>query len=86
MFLFKLAFLNIGRNPRRSWITILAVSVGLAALIFLWGFKDGVIEQMRRNVIQLFTGHVQIQAAGFEDSLSPELTILNRKQILEDML
>jgi len=83
MFLFKLAFLNIGRNPRRSVITILAVSVGLAALIFLWGFNDGTIEGMRENVIRLFTGHVQIHQQGFEEQLAPELFIENRQTVLE---
>lgn len=84
MFLLKLAFLNIGRNPRRSIITVLAVGVGLAALIFLWGFSDGTNEQMRENVIRLYTGHVQIHAAGFEKALSPELIIPNREAVLKE--
>lgn len=82
MFLLKLAFLNIGRNPRRSVITVLAVGVGLAALIFLWGFSDGTNEQMRSNVIRLFTGHLQVHAAGFEKAHSPELTVTRRDEIL----
>ncbi len=83
MFLFKLAFLNIGRNPRRSIITVLAVGVGLAALIFLWGFSDGTNEQMRENVIRLLTGHIQIHALDFQKTLSPELTVPDRSAILE---
>ena len=85
MLLLKLAFLNIGRNPRRSIITVLAVGVGLAALIFLWGFSDGTNEQMRENVIRLLTGHVQIHAPDFQKTLSPELTIPNRAGILEEI-
>src|SRR3990167_491587 len=85
MFLLKLAFLNIGRNPRRSAITVLAVGVGLAALIFLWGFSDGTNDQMRENVIRLLTGHVQIHAPQFEKTLSPELTIPNKAQVLEQL-
>jgi putative ABC transport system permease protein len=83
MLLLKLAFLNIGRNPRRSVITILAIAVGLAALIFLWGFSDGTTEQQRENVIRLFTGHVQVHAPGFEKKIAPELFIPNRPQTLE---
>ncbi|MBI1977222.1 MAG: ABC transporter permease [Candidatus Omnitrophica bacterium] len=85
MFLLKLAFLNIGRNPRRSLITVLAVGVGLAALIFLWGFSDGTNNQMRENVIQLLTGHIQIHATDFERTLAPELTIPERSQVLEQL-
>ena len=83
MLLLKLAFLNIGRNSRRSWITILAVAVGLAALIFLWGFSDGINEQMRENVIKLFTGHIQIHAKDFEKSFAPELVIPDRASVLD---
>ncbi|MBI4358223.1 MAG: ABC transporter permease [Candidatus Omnitrophica bacterium] len=79
----KLAFLNIGRNPRRSAITVLAVGVGLAALIFLWGFSDGTNNQMRENVIRLLTGHVQIHAADFQKTLSAELIIPDRIPVLE---
>ena len=83
MLLLKLAFLNIGRNPRRSLITIVAVGVGLASLIFLWGFSDGTAEEMRENVIRLFTGHVQIHARGFEKTLAPERTLPDRTRLLE---
>src|SRR3989338_1151033 len=85
MFLLKLAILNVGRNPRRSLITIMAVSVGLAALIFLWGFSDGTTEQQRENVIRLFTGHYQIHAAGFEKNLSTELVLPDPKTILQNI-
>lgn len=83
MLLFKLALLNIARNKRRSLITVLAVGVGLAALIFLWAFMDGSQEEQRENVIRLFTGHVQIHAKDFQKAFAPELTIPNRIEILE---
>ena len=83
MFLLKLALLNIGRNRKRSFVTLLAVGVGLASLIFLWAFFDGSQNQQRENVIRLLTGHVQIHAAGFEKKLSPELTIPDRKKVLD---
>lgn len=86
MLLLKLAFLNIGRNPRRSMITILAVGVGLAALIFLWGFSDGTNEQMRENVIRLLTGHIQIHAPQYKNSLSPELTLPDREFLTQKLM
>ena len=86
MLLLKLAFLNIGRNPRRSMITVLAIGVGLAALIFLWGFSDGTNEQMRENVIRLLTGHIQIHAPGYKNSLSPELTLPDRELLMQKLM
>jgi len=60
-----LAWRNIVRNARRSLITIVAVALGLAALIFLWGFNDGVHNSMMRNLQQVIIGSVQIHARGY---------------------
>ena len=60
-----LAWRNIVRNARRSLITISAVALGLASLIFLWGFNDGVHNSMMRNLQQVIVGSLQIHAAGY---------------------
>jgi len=60
-----LAWRNVVRNARRSLITIAAVALGLAALIFLWGFNDGVHNSMMRNLQQVIIGSVQIHADGY---------------------
>ncbi|HET7372851.1 MAG TPA: hypothetical protein VFJ20_05675 [Gemmatimonadaceae bacterium] len=39
--LLALAWRNVRRNKRRSLITILAITIGLASLTFLWAFLDG---------------------------------------------
>lgn len=83
MLLLKLALLNIGRNPRRSLITILAISVGLASLIFLQAFMDGSKEQQRDNAINLITGHLQVHAKGFDRKMSAELTVKDSAKLIE---
>lgn len=82
MLLIKLAFLNITRNKRRSLITILAVGVGLASLIFLWAFMDGSQEEQRENVIRLATSHVQIHAKDFTKKLSSELLLPKKEELM----
>ncbi len=67
-----LAWRNIVRNARRSLITIAAVALGLAALLFLWGFNDGVHNSMMRNLQQVIIGSIQIHQQGF--FRSPKLT------------
>ena len=37
----SLAIRNVLRNRRRSAITISSIAIGLIAMIFLWGFTDG---------------------------------------------
>ncbi|MDQ6970174.1 MAG: ABC transporter permease [Mariprofundus sp.] len=63
--MFLLAWRNVVRNARRSLITIAAVALGLASLIFLWGFNDGVHNSMMRNLQQVIVGSVQIHANGY---------------------
>ncbi len=61
----SLAWRNIVRNARRSLITVSAVALGLASLIFLWGFNDGVHNSMMRNLQQVIVGSVQVHAKGY---------------------
>jgi len=63
--LIAMAWRNIERNFRRSLITVFAIALGLAALLFLWGFNDGVHNNMMRNLQQVIVGSVQIHAADF---------------------
>jgi len=65
MKLFHLALRNVFRNMRRSLITIVAVGVGMASLVFLWGFIDGINEQMIDNSTSFVSGHLKIHRAGY---------------------
>ncbi len=62
--LLKMSIRNIWRNPRRSAVTIAAVASGISAIMFLWGFTTGTIDDMRRNAIDMITGHVQVLPKG----------------------
>ena len=61
----SIAWRNVVRNRRRSLITAAAIAIGLAALLFLWGFNDGVHNNMMRNYQAMFVGSLQVHKAGF---------------------
>ncbi|MDQ6986649.1 MAG: ABC transporter permease [Mariprofundaceae bacterium] len=63
--IFQLAWRNVLRNARRSFITIAAIALGLSALLFLWGFNDGVHNSMMRNLQQPIIGSIQIHSDGY---------------------
>ncbi len=71
----KLAWRNIFRNARRSAITVAAISVGLASLIFLWAFVDGTNDQMAENSTRYLSGHVQIHRAGYHEQRTLDLLL-----------
>ena len=69
----KLAWRNTLRNPRRSALTIGAIATGLAALIFLWAFIDGVNDQMIENSTRYLSGHLQVHRAGYHEDRTLDL-------------
>ncbi len=60
-----LAWRNVRRHARRSLITIAAVALGLGAMLFLWGFNDGIHNTMTRNLQEVIVGSLQVHAQGF---------------------
>src|SRR6516165_930215 len=67
MMLVPLAFRNVLRNRRRSAITISSVAIGLAAMIFLWGFTDGMNREMVDKTTRFFAGDAQVHMKGYHD-------------------
>ena len=65
--LWALALRDLGRNRRRSLLTLLAAALGLALLIVLNGLIAGVFADSLQNSIRLRTGHVQLRAEGYHD-------------------
>jgi len=65
--LWTLASRDLGRNRRRSILTLLAVALGLALLMVMNGYIAGVTEDTLQNSIRLRTGHVQIRASSYEE-------------------
>lgn len=67
MTLLKIAWRNILRNGRRSIITLLAMVIGIAGLIFFQGYMEGVNGQMVATTTTFYTGHLQVHRKGFLD-------------------
>ncbi len=69
----KLAARALARNRRRSLITLVAVAVGLAGLVFLWGYVGGINRQMVANITSYLTGHLQVHRAGYHEDPTLDL-------------
>ncbi|HET8761069.1 MAG TPA: ABC transporter permease, partial [Nitrospiria bacterium] len=83
MTLVKLASRNVLRNRRRSAITILSITIGLASLTFLWGFIDGMNRQMIENTTRFFAGDIQVHLTGYHDDPTLDLTIPDAAPVLD---
>ena len=61
----KLAWRNLGRNRRRTALTVATVALGLALLLVTLGLGDGSHLQMIDNAVRMGSGHVLIQGRGY---------------------
>jgi len=60
-----IAVRDLGRNRRRSGLTILAVTLGLTLLVLMSGLIAGIFNSMIANSILLNSGHVQVRAEDY---------------------
>ena len=61
---------NLGRNPRRTFITALGLAAGYFAVIFMVGFADGLKVEMIDNGTGLMTGQIQIHSPRYRPDRS----------------
>ena len=78
--LWVIAYRDLGRNRRRSILTLAAVALGLALLIVLHSLISGMMADTVQNSIRLETGHVQVRAVSYE----MEKLSLQWKDLLEN--
>ena len=63
----RLAWRNLWRHPRRTWLTTGAMIFSNVLLIFMISLQFGSYRMMIDNTLQAFTGHMQVQADGYKD-------------------
>lgn len=64
--LLKLAWRNIGRNIRRSILTVLAVVFATFLTVTFRGLAIGTWEFNVRNSVEMFSGYLQVQREGYQ--------------------
>ncbi len=62
-----MAWRNIWRNPRRSILTIAAIAFASLLLVFMLSWQFGSYATMIDAVVKVQTGHLQIQAKGYNE-------------------
>ena len=63
--LIKLSWRNIGRNKRRTTITITAIAFATLISVAMRGLQIGTYKENIDNAVSLFTGYIQIQRPEF---------------------
>lgn len=67
--LIQMAVRNVGRNKRRTLITVLTVVIGTTVVIQVRGLINGLQAEMIRNLTRKVNGDLQFHRAGYADNL-----------------
>lgn len=84
--LWMIAYRDMGRNRRRSVLTLIAVALGIGLLVTMSGLIEGEIAGALDNSIRLQTGHLQLRKESYDqDKVSLEWEdLLDNAQELAD--
>lgn len=81
----RLAWRNLWRQPRRTWLTTGAMVFSNVLLVFMISLQFGMYRLMIENSLKAFTGHLQVQARGYIDDQKMRQTIPDVVTLAEDL-
>lgn len=70
-----MAWRNLWRHRRRTWLTLGAMIFSSSLLVFMMGLQVGSYSMMIENTLSAFTGHLQLQAPGYQDEQKMRMTL-----------
>lgn len=76
-----IAWRNVWRNPRRSWVLITSIAVGVLGYFGTTGFSRGFLQQMVETTINLHGGHIMITSKGYQENPQIRLFIKEPAEI-----
>ena len=86
--LIKIAWRNVWRNPRRSWVLISAIALGVFTFLGALGYMGALTGSMINSAIELQGGHLQLASSGYFENPDPHNRIYDAASvelILNDM-
>jgi ABC-type lipoprotein release transport system permease subunit len=83
--LLALAWRNLWRNPRRTIITVSALTAGVIAIVFMFSYRESAFTMMLRGITTGLIGQMQVHGRGYQES--PELgTVVRNPKAVEAVI
>ncbi len=68
----RIAWRNVGRNPRRTGLTLAAAVFAVVLIVHMIALTTGVHERMIEDNVRMHAGHLQLTGAGYLDDRTLE--------------
>ena len=82
----KIAWRNIWRNRKRTYITISSVLLAVVLAVFTRSFQEGTYAKMIENAVGQFTGYVQVHQKDYWDDKTLDNGIVINDSLSQDIL
>jgi len=80
-----LAWRNVWRNTRRSFLTFLTIVAGCTLIIFMRSLQNGGYAQMIDDAVAPLTGHIQVHEKGFQENMTLEYAFKYDSSLLDEI-
>lgn len=82
---FSIAWRNVWRNKRRTFVIITAIFTGVLSMVVLASLVRGMMDEMVENALGEMTGHIKIQNSLFREDPSIENLITSPDEVLSKL-
>jgi len=82
---FRLAWRNLWRRKRRTWLTVGAMVFSNIILVFMISLQVGMFAMMISNTLSAQTGHLQVQAPGYKDDHKMRQVVPGVQRLAEEL-
>jgi putative ABC transport system permease protein len=81
----RMAWRNLWRHKRRTWLTALAMIFSNVLLIFMISLQFGSYDMMINNTLNSFSGHIQVQHEGYNNNPKLRSSIPAAAQLADEL-
>ncbi|MDE2464415.1 MAG: ABC transporter permease [Alphaproteobacteria bacterium] len=78
----ELAWRNLWRQPRRTFLNLLTISFAAAAAVFVSSLQRGGYAEVEQNALHLIDGYAQIQPRGYSNDPDLRRTITDPQELV----
>lgn len=79
----RLAWRNLWRHSRRTWLTASAIAFATMLLVFMITLQLGSYDMMIDTTLRVYTGQMQVQRLGYKDKRQMRTTVPAAAQLAE---